>query len=297
MQDVKAALGAIGVWTSVDTMPAAEAAAFVRQVEGWGYGALWLPEAVGRDPFALIAHLAAHSERLTFATGIANVYARDAMTMRAIQQSVGELTGGRFVLGLGVSHAPMVAGMRGHDYGKPLATMRGYLELMEKAVYLGPAPKQETPIVLAALGPKMLALAAECAAGAHPYNVTPAHTARAREILGPDVLLAPEQMLLLETDPARARAAARQHLAIYLGLPNYRNGWRFQGFEDADFEGGGSDRLIDGIVAWGDEAALAARVQEHRDAGADHVAIQPLRPDGGQGPDLRVLEALAPGRG
>jgi probable F420-dependent oxidoreductase len=294
MRDAKTGLGGIGVWTWVDTMPAAEAAAFARQLEGWGYGALWLPEAVGRDPFALITHLAAHSEGLSFATGIANVYARDAMTMRAIQQSVGELTGGRFVLGLGVSHAPMVAGMRGHDYGKPLATMRGYLEKMEKAVYAGPAPEEETPIVLAALGPKMLALAGERAAGAHPYNVTPAHTARAREILGPDALLAPEQKLLLETDAARARTAARQHLAVYIGLPNYQNGWRFQGFEDADFENGGSDRLIDAVVAWGDEAALAARVQEHRDAGADHVAIQPLRADGGQGPDLRVLEALAP---
>src|SRR5690606_28821942 len=120
------------------------------------YSALWLPEAVGRDPFSFISHLAAHTQRLVFATGIANIYARDAMTMRAIQQTVGELSGGRFVLGLGVSHAPLVAGLRGHAYGKPVATMRAYLEAMEKAMYVGPAPAEETPIVLAALRPRML---------------------------------------------------------------------------------------------------------------------------------------------
>ena len=289
-------LGRLGVWTWVDTMSAGEAAAFAQQVEGWGYEALWVPEAVGRDPFALLGYLAGQTGRLVFATGIANIYARDPMTMRAVQETVGELSAGRFVLGLGVSHAPMVTGMRGHEYGKPVTSMRNYLEAMEQATYLGPRADPGTPIVIAALRENMLKLAAEKVQGAHPYNVTPEHTARAREILGPDVTLAPEQMVLLLTDASEARRIARQNLATYLALPNYRNGWKWQGFADEDFEHGGSDRLIDAIVCWGDERAIARRVQEHRDAGADHVCIQPFRPDGEGEPDLRVLEALAPGR-
>jgi probable F420-dependent oxidoreductase len=287
-------LGRLGVWTWMDMLPAPKAAELAGRVEAWGYSALWLPEAVGRDPFSIISYLASHTKRLVFATGIANIYARDAMTMRAIQQTVGELSGGRFVLGLGVSHAPMVAGLRGHAYGKPVASMRAYLDAMEKATYLGPAPAEETPVVIAALRPNMLALAAERCAGAHPYNVTPEHTARARAILGRGPTLAPEQMVLRETDPAKARAIARKNLAVYLGLPNYQNNWKWLGFEDADFASGGSDRLIDAVVAWGDEAAIRARIQAHFDAGADHVCIQAFRPDGEPGPDLGLLEALAP---
>jgi probable F420-dependent oxidoreductase len=289
-----ARLGRLGVWTWLDMLPATEAAGFARQLEAWGYSALWFPEAVGRDPFPIIAYLAAQTERLVFSTGIANIYARDPMTMRAIQQTVGELSGGRFVLGLGVSHAPMVAGLRGHAYGKPVTTMRGYLDAMEKATYLGPNPAEETPVVIAALRPKMLALAAERCAGAHPYNSTPEHTARARAILGAAPTLAPEQMVLRETDPAKARAIARKNLAVYLGLPNYQNNWKWLGFDDADFADGGSDRLIDAVVVWGTEEAIQARVQAHLDAGADHVCIQTFRPDGEPGPDLELLAALAP---
>jgi probable F420-dependent oxidoreductase len=287
-------LGRLGVWTWLDMLPAAQAVEFARKLEGWGYSALWCPEAVGRDPFSILSLLAAHTKKLVLATGIANIYARDAMTMHAIQQTLGELSGGRFVLGLGVSHAPMVAGMRGHTYGKPVSTMRAYLDAMEKAPYVGPAPPQETPVVIAALRQNMLRLAAERCAGAHPYNVTPEHTARAREILGKGPTLAPEQMVLRETDPSKARAVARKNLAIYLTLPNYQNNWRWLGFGDEDFAGGGSDRLVDAIVAWGDERAIEARIQAHFDAGADHVCIQPFRPDGEPGPDLRLLEALAP---
>jgi len=289
-----ARLGRLGVWTFFDRLPARPAVQLAQQIEAWGYSALWFPEAVGRDPFSIISYLAAHTKKLVFATGIANIYARDAMAMRAIQQTVGELSGNRFVLGLGVSHAPMVAGLRGHAYGKPVATMRAYLDAIEKATYLGPAPSEETPIVIAALRPNMLRLAAERCAGAHPYNVTPEHTARAREILGAGPTLAPEQMVLRETEPAKARAIARKNLGIYLTLPNYQNNWKWLGFDDADFANGGSDRLIDAIVAWGDEQAIAARIQAHFDAGADHVCIQTFRPDGEAGPDLRLLEALAP---
>ncbi|MBK7249908.1 MAG: TIGR03620 family F420-dependent LLM class oxidoreductase [Gammaproteobacteria bacterium] len=287
-------LGRLGVWNWLDGLSAVQAAELARQVEDWGYSALWIPEAVGRDPFTIISWLAAHTQRLVFATGIANIYARDPMAMRAIQQTVGELAGGRFVLGLGVSHVPLVAGMRGHAYGKPVATMRAYLEAMEKATYLGPAPAEETPIVLGALRQRMLELSGAQCAGAHPYNVTPEHTARARKILGQGPTLAPEQMVLRETDPAKARAIARRHLAPYVELPNYRRNWQWLGFGDADFADGGSDRLIDAVVAWGEEPAIAARIRAHFDAGADHVAIQALRPDGERGPDLGLLAALAP---
>jgi probable F420-dependent oxidoreductase len=251
---------------------------------------------VGRDPFSLIGYLAAHTERLVLATGIANIYARDPMTMRAVQQTLAELSGGRLLLGLGVSHAHLVSKVRGHEYKKPVSTMRSYLEAMEKALYMGPAPKEAAPIVLAALRPRMLGLAAERARGAHPYFVPPEHTARAREILGKGPWLCPEQMVLRETDPAKARALARENMKVYVSLPNYQNNLKWLGFEDADFQDGGSDRLVDAIVAWGDEDAISARIQAHFDAGADHVCIQPFRADGVPGPDEALLERLAPGR-
>jgi probable F420-dependent oxidoreductase len=186
--------------------------------------------------------------------------------------------------------------VRGHEYKKPVATMAAYLDAMEKALYMGPKPPEEVPVVIAALRPKMLELAATRTRGAHPYLVPPEHTARAREILGKRALLLPEQMVMLETDAGKARAAAREALKMYLRLPNYQNNLKWLGYGDAEFEGGGSDRLVDAIVAWGDEAAIARRVKAHHDAGADHVCIQPLRSDGQPRPDLRILEALAPGR-
>jgi probable F420-dependent oxidoreductase len=289
-------IGRLGVWSFLDGMPGPEAADFVRRLEAWGYSALWMPEAVGRDPLALIGFLAARSERLVLATGIANIYARDAVAMRAGLETLAELSGGRFLLGLGVSHAPFVSGMRGHAYGKPVSTMRAYLEAMEKAFYQGPAAKDK-PIVLAALRPNMLRLAAERARGAHPYNVTPEHTARARKLLGQGPWLCTEQKVLLERDARRAREVARKNLSFYLGLPNYQNCWKWLGFADADFADGGSDRLLDALVAWGDEDAIRERIRAHHAAGADHVCIQALRPDGQMGPHLELLERLAPGRG
>jgi len=288
--------GRLGVWTWIDTMSAAEVADFAARIEDLGYSMLWVPEALGRDPFAILGYLAARTSRLKLATGIANIYARDAMTMRAIQHTLAEASGGRFVLGLGVSHAPMVTGLRGHDYGKPVTTMRSYLESMEKALYVGPKAAEEAPILLAALRPNMLRLAAERTSGAHPYFVPPEHTARAREILGDDPILAPEQKVLLETDASRAREIARANMKTYLGLPNYQNSLRWLGYGDDDLADGGSDRLVDAIVAWGDEKAIAERIQAHYDAGADHVCIQPFRADGAPGPDLRILEALAPAK-
>ena len=289
-------IGRLGVWAFLDSLSFPEATAFAKQLEEWGYGALWIPEAVGRDPFVTLGYLAAGTSRLVLATGIANVYARDPMTMRASRETLAQATDGRLLLGLGVSHGHLVAGVRKHEYGKPVTTMRNYLNAMEEALYMGPQPEEPAPMVLAALRPKMLALAAERTRGAHPYFVPPEHTARAREAMGPDAWLCPEQMVLRETDPTRARAIARGHMKIYAGLPNYQNNLKWLGFEDADFADGGSDRLVDAIVAWGDEKAIAERIRAHHDAGADHVCIQALRADGQPGFDPDVLESFAPAR-
>lgn len=287
-------LGKLGVWSSVDHFSAPEAADFASQLEAWGYSALWMPEAVGRDPFSIISYMAAKTQKLVFATGIANIYARDPTSMKAIHKTVAELAPGRFILGLGVSHAQLVSGVRGHEYKKPVSTMRNYLETMEQAIYMAKEPGQEAPIVLAALRQNMLKLAAEKVRGAHPYFVTPEHTAKAREIMGPDAWLCPEQMVLLETDTENARLVARKHMAMYLGLPNYQNNMKELGFTDDDFENGGSDRIVDAIVAWGDEQAIRARIDAHYEAGATHVCIQPFRSDGETGPDMKLLELLAP---
>ncbi len=287
-------IGRLGVWTTLDTMSADEAADFARRVEGWGYSALWIPEAVGRDPFALIGYLAARTESLVFCTGIANIYARDPMTMRAIHKTLSDLAPGRFVLGVGVSHHHLVGRVRGHEYEKPLTKMKGFLDAFEGALYLGRQPDEEAPLVLAALRDKMLGLAAERTRGAHPYLVPPEHTARARKVMGPDAWLCPEQMVLCESDAAKAREIARKNLDVYIRLPNYQNNLRQFGFEDADFEQGGSDRLVDEIVAWGNEQAIRDRIEAHWKAGADHVCIQPFRPDGGVGPDIDLLERIAP---
>ncbi len=292
-------IGKLGVWGVTEGMKAADAAAFAARVERWGYGALWLPEAVGRNVLVHSALLLAKTERLVIGTGIANIYARDPIAMAAGQLTLAEQSDGRFLLGIGVSHTDLVEGLRGHQYEKPIEKMRAYLTGMGAAMYIAPRPAEKPPTLIAALGPRMLALAAEMADGVHPYNVTPAHTAQARAILGPGKLLCPEQMVLLETDPAAARAIARNVLSVYLPRPNYANNFRRMGFTDADLAGGGSDRLVDAIVAWGDEAAIRRRIQEHWDAGADHVCIQAIpRGESMQAPpDERLLALLAPAAG
>jgi len=289
-------LGKLGVWCWIDGMSGPEAKDFAQQLEDWGYAALWIPEAVGRDPFASLGFLAASTTKLILATGIANIYARDPMTMNAIHKTLADLSEGRLILGLGVSHGHLVTGVRGHDYGKPVATMRDFLDRMEKSLFMAREPAEPAPIVLAALRPKMLGLAAERTRGAHPYFVPPEHTARARAILGSEPWLCPEQMVLRETDPSRAREVARKAMAIYLGLPNYQNNLKWLGYEDADFADGGSDRLVDAIVAWGDDDAIRARIQAHWDAGANHVCIQPLLASADPGPDLALLADLAPAK-
>jgi probable F420-dependent oxidoreductase len=272
-------LGRVGIWTfTLDLQPAARARELAAEIEQLGYGAIWIPDAVGRDPLVHAALLLGGTQRVVVGTGIAQIWGRDPLSMNAGWKTVSEAYPGRFVLGLGVSHQPMVEGLRGRTYDKPLTTMREYLDDMDGAMYAGAEPTEPPRRVLAALGPKMLALAAEHTDGAHPYNVPPEHTARAREILGPGKLLAPEQAVLLERDPAEARRIGREHVAIYRDLPNYMNNLRRFGITDDDLLAGGSDRLVDMLVAWGDVDAIRARVQAHHDAGADHVAVQLLRP-------------------
>ena len=288
-------LGKLGVWAPMDVLTAAEGAEFAQRVEGWGYAALWLPESRGRNVLAHSSWLLANTKNLIIAPGIANIYARDPMAMANGQRGLNEQSGGRFLLGIGVSHVPLVTGLRGHEYGKPVATMRSYLREMQLAPYLAPDPPERPLTILAALGPRMLALSAELADGAHPYNVPPEHTAEARRIMGSGKLLCPEVWVLLESDPAKARSAARQALTPYMQLENYVNNWKRLGFGD-DLNGGGSDRFIDANVAWGDEAAIRKRIQEHWDAGADHVCIQTISPDGSRRPDEKLLAMLAPAK-
>ncbi|HTJ63462.1 MAG TPA: TIGR03620 family F420-dependent LLM class oxidoreductase [Alphaproteobacteria bacterium] len=292
-------IGKLGAWAATESLTASAAAAFAKRVEGWGCGALWIPEAVGRNVLVHSSWLLANTTTLVIATGIANIYARDAAAMKSAQLTLAEQSGGRFLLGLGVSHVPLVEGLRGHVFEKPIGKMRRYLQDMQKVTYISPMPAEKPQTVIAALGPQMLTLTAELADGAHPYNVTPEHTAQARKALGPGKLLCPEQKAVLQTDPALARAAGRKNLSTYLTLPNYRNNMVRMGFTESDFESGGSDRFIDAMVAWGDEAAIRKRIQAHWDAGADHVCIQAIPPDGDSSKpaDDRLLELLAPSRG
>ena len=284
----------LGVWYFFDALPAPEAAAAAQRIEALGYSALWIPETVGRNPLVHASWLLANTEKLIVATGIANIYHREPGVTMAGQMTLAEQSGGRFLLGLGVSHKPLVEGVRGLQYRPPVATMREYLEKMAASPYQGARPAETPPTVIAALGPKMLALAAEACAGAHPYFSSPDHTAMAREIMGPDAWLCVEQKVIMESDPAKARELARPVAQMYAGLPNYRNNWLRMGLTEDDFENGGSDRFIDTTFAWGTTEQIKARIQAHIDAGANHVCVQPVNPSGEFGAlHWETLEALA----
>src|SRR5581483_3814441 len=258
-------LGALGIGTRFDRQSAVEARQAAREIEALGFGALWLPEALGREALSQAALLLGATERMIVAAGIANIYARDAFAAAAGQKTLAEAYPGRFLLGLGVSHAPLVEQLRGHRYEKPLAAMRAYLDAMDRAPYNAVAPAVKPARLLAALGPKMLEV---------------------------------EQDVVLERDPRKAREIARAHMAFYLQLPSYLNNLRALGFGDGDFAGGGSDRLVDAIVAWGGVDAAAARVHEHRAAGADHVCLQVLTAEPELAPrrEWRALAAALLGR-
>ncbi len=271
-------LGRVGLWTAaLDARDVPAAREQVAELDAQGWGALWFGEAYGREAFTAAQLYLAASTRLVVGTGIANIYGRDAVAANAAARTLQAAFPDRFVLGLGVSHAPLVERMRGHSYGKPVAAMREYLDAMDAAPYAaagGVAP----PRVLAALGPRMLELARDRAQGAHPYLVTPEHTAGAREILGDGPILAVEQSVVLEEDEEQWRARAHWHLEIYTGLPNYRTSWERLGFTPEDFVRGGSERLKGALVTRGLDATVA-RVREHLAAGASHVCLQVLGAD------------------
>lgn len=275
-------IGRYGIWTfNLDLVPSGQAVEHVDELDELGFGAVWVPEAVGREAFTNAALLLRGGTDITVATGIASIWARDAMAAAAAQKTVTEAYPDRFLLGLGVSHGPLVEGIRGHDYTKPYSAMVEYLDGMDRGLFMAAEPTSEPQRVLAALGPKMLELAKDRATGAHPYFVPPEHTVVARQTLGDGPLLAVEQAVVFDTDPASARKKARTHTSTYTGLPNYANNLKRldPSLTDDDFADGGSDRLVDMVVAWGDMDTVLARVAAHQDAGADHVCIQVI--DGG----------------
>jgi probable F420-dependent oxidoreductase len=281
-------LARLGVWYPIDRLDAGGIRRLLRTVEDLGYSSFWYPEALGYESLSIASFMLANTERLIIGSSIANIYARDSFTARRGLRTLSSLYDDRFVLGLGVSHAPMVELVRGHVYDKPVPTMRRYLD----GLYEDPSNAQDWPVVIAALGPLMLKLAAERAAGAVPYNVTPEHTREARAALGPDKLLVVEQKVCLETDPATARDLGRRELHRYMTLTNYRNNWLRIGFTEADLGDGGSDRFIDAMVLWGDAKTIARGLRAHLDAGATQVCIQPVHAAGDMEACDRILTAL-----
>lgn len=287
-------LAPIGIWTgALDYVATAQAKELASELEELGFGAVWLPEVAGRDPFVALTHVLSATTRLVGATGIMNIWGRDAVAMSCGVRAVTEAFPDRVLLGLGVSHRNIVESVRGHHYDKPLAAMSAYLDAMDAAPYTATRPTTPVRRVLAALGPKMLSLAAAKADGAHPYLVPVEHTAMAREVLGEGPLLCPEQMYVLDTDLDRARATARNGLSVYLGQDNYARNLLRSGFTDDDLSDGGSDRLVDAIVACGDVDVVAQRARQHLDAGADHVCLQALV-DGKRVVPLEQWREIAP---
>jgi probable F420-dependent oxidoreductase len=290
-----ARLGRVGAWSfALQRLTAADEGAAIRELERLGYPAVWIPESLGsKEVFAHAAILLGASERAIVAPGIASIYARDPMAMANGARTLAEAYPGRFVLGIGVSHAPSVA-MRGGSYGKPVETMSAYLDGIAAAAYAGPEPGEPVPLVLAALGPRMLELAAARTDGAHPYFVPVEHTPIARAALGPEPCLVVEQTAVLSTNAEEARRIGRAFARHYLALPNYANNLRRLGWSDEDIANDGSDRMIDAVIAWGDVDAIVARVKAHLDAGADHVCVQ-LRADSSADPALAGYTELAAG--
>lgn len=269
-------LGRVGIWSGrMGSLSSARVREAVRQMEHLGYRAVWYPESAAKEAFSLAGVLLAAGEEIIVASGIANIWARDPMAMINGARTLSEAYPGRFLLGIGVSHAPSVE-RRGSTYARPLAAMRDYLDAMETAAFRGPEPAEEPPIVLAALGPKMLELAGARTWGAHPYFVPVEHTVEARTALGDGPLLATEQAVVLSDDADEARGIARGYTGYYLRLDNYRNNLLRLGWSEDDVAGTGSDGLVDALVAWGDPSEIQNRVAAHLDAGADHVCVQAL---------------------
>ncbi|MGA9159606.1 MAG: TIGR03620 family F420-dependent LLM class oxidoreductase [Actinomycetota bacterium] len=292
--ELRERLGRVGVWSfALESLPAAEEREAVAEIESLGYGAIWVPEAVeSREVFGHAAWILSSTERVVVASGIANIWARDPSAMANGWRMLSDAYPGRFVLGIGVSHAGSVA-RRGGSYERPYSAMRAYLDAMDRASSSAPEPETSPRLILAALGPRMLELAAERAHGVHPYFVPVEHTAFARQRLGPGPVLAVEQTVVLESDPSQARRVARGFALDYLQTENYARNLKRVGWTDADVAGQGSDALIDAVIAWGDVDRVALRIRQHLEAGADHVCVQVVAEDE-LDPCLPQLRELAP---
>lgn len=286
-------LGAVGVWSfALDALAASDEAAAARAIEAAGLPVLWIPEgSSSKEAFSHAAHLLATTDRLSIATGIANMWARDPVAMANGARTLGTAWPGRFILGVGAGHE-YSAQLRGFTWDKPFSRMQWYLKAMADAPFEGPEPDPAVPVLLAALGPRMLALAGTVTAGAHTYFVPVEHTVLARKALGADPVLAVEQTVVPVADASKARELARSFAAGYLELPNYAKNLRRVGFSPEDVSGGGSDRLIDATIAWGNTGRIAERVRSHLDAGADHVCVQVILDTEGRQVGVESVEEL-----
>jgi probable F420-dependent oxidoreductase len=291
---LREAIGRVGVWSfALESLSASEEREVVAEIESLGFRAIWFPESVeSREVFSHASWILANTERVIAASGIASIWARDPVAMANGWRMLSDAYPGRFLLGIGVSHAPSV-GRRGGRYERPFTAMQRYLDAMDRAASSAPEPESPLRLVLAALGPKMLELAAERALGAHSYFVPAEHTAFARQRLGPGPILAVEQTVALESDPSEARSIARRFAVRYLQTENYARNLKRMGWTDGDVSGQGTDALIDAVVAWGDVDRIAVRVRQHLDAGADHVTVQVIGEDE-LDPCRKELSELAP---
>ena len=270
----------LGIWSRTNVMDKQELADLAKNVERLGYQTLWYPESLSYEALSVAGYLLSHTEKLIVASGIANIYARDAVTAAQGHDSLNRLYDNRFLMGLGVSHVPLVEGARGHSYGKPVATMRKYLGDIISAKIDPTIKIDDRALVLAALGPKMLELASASTKGALPYCVTPDHTI--------------EQKICLTNEEGTARTIAQEQMAPYMAMTNYRNNWFRLGFTEEEVTGKAAHRFLDAMVVWGKEQVINDCIDAHFKAGADQVVLQAFRPDGKSGSDPKALEAFAP---
>lgn len=285
----------VGVFCFLDALPGAQTGVFARKVERLGYSALWFAEVAGRESFSFASSLLGQTERLIVATGIAVAFSYAPIAAANAARTLGELFEDRFILGLGAGN-PAFNAQRGVPYERPVSFMREYLAKMKAAPYGAPQPQHTPPIVLAGMMPKMLQLAATATQGTHTYFTTTEQIARVREAIGPEPWLCAELGVILETHSTKARATARRYMQFYLTVDHYLHRLRAVGFSEEDFANGGSDRLVDALIAWGSESEIRERIAAYYKAGATHVCIMPLSAESGTAPtpDERALEALAP---
>ena len=286
-------LSKLGILGLLDETASAEARDLARKIERLGYGALWFPQEAGREAFSFASYLLSQTDRLVVGTGVAMAFAYEPFAVAAAARTLGELFGDRFILGLGVSNKVYNA-QRGFGYERPVAFMRDYLAKMKDAPYEAPKPPHSAPIVIAAMMPKMLQLAASETNGTLTYLTTTEQVARYRAATGAHPWICAVQVVILESDATTARKRAREYLRPYLDIEHYPQRWSGLGFFEADFINGGSDRLIDAIVAWGDEGRIRQRIADQFEAGATHVCMIPVNPRGGRRPDERAIDALTP---